>query len=85
MSQRIHTDDYDFAYPPVAVFDPRQHVPPFRDGGNNWSERRVLVCAREGSQRVICYPDGFVDPRSNLLYLACDSAQEHYLLKVPLS
>lgn len=33
----------------------------------------------------ICYPHGFVDAKKRLLYLACDSVDMHYLIKVPFS
>ena len=33
----------------------------------------------------ICYPHGFMDTESELLYLACDSVDMHYLMKIPFA
>ena len=55
-----------------------------RDGGNTWPERTLLAHTKEGLDRVICYPDGFVDAERKMLYVALDSGREHYLLRIPM-
>ena len=54
------------------------------DGGESWPNRTVLARVRDGIPKVICYPDGFVEEAESMLYVACDSAKKHYLMKVPL-
>lgn len=31
------------------------------------------------------YPHGFVDSQKNLIYIACENSQEHFLLKIPIN
>jgi predicted neuraminidase len=53
-----------------------------RDGGRTWPVQHDLVRAVQPG-KVMCYPHGFIE--GDMLYLACDTAAEHYLLKVPLA
>ncbi|MHB9106665.1 MAG: sialidase family protein [Armatimonadota bacterium] len=52
------------------------------DGGNSWPVRRPLVRSYEDGL-VICYPHAFIDPIQELIYVAYDTAREHYLFRIP--
>jgi predicted neuraminidase len=54
------------------------------DGCRTWPGRRVLARAVE-PDRVMCYPHGFVEPRSGQLHVAMDAMAAHYYMTVPLS
>ncbi len=56
-----------------------------RDGGRTWPIRKVLARVRpDVEDRVITYPDGFLDESRRTLYLALDGVGQHYLMKVPV-
>lgn len=52
-----------------------------RDRGATWPTRIKLADVTEG--RGVFYPHGHLDAERETLYIACDTASEHYLLKVP--
>ncbi len=54
-----------------------------KDGFNTWEKRLDLVTVREGRKANICYPHLYADAGREILFVACDSYREHYLLKVP--
>lgn len=55
-----------------------------RDGGQTWPTKIDLVKSQVAN-RVICYPHGFADTPRQTLYVAADTAVEHFLIKVPFS
>ena len=53
-----------------------------RDGCETWPVKLDLAHNPSGA---ICYPHGFADMERESLYIACDTRQAHYLLRVPFA
>lgn len=54
-----------------------------KDGAKTWPTKLDLATVRENVQCALCYPHGYLDEEKHMLYVACDTAVEHFLLKVP--
>ncbi len=54
------------------------------DGCKTWPIKIDLAKGVEGDL-IVCYPHAFIDHDEQILYVACDTAVTHYLLKVPLA
>lgn len=55
-----------------------------RDGGETWEQKLRLVEPRRPGVRMF-YPHAFAEEAQRLLYVACENAQTHYLMKVPFA
>ena len=51
------------------------------DGTRTWNKKIPLTKVDE----PFFYPHGFVDSQKNLIYIACENSQEHFLLKIPIN
>lgn len=64
------------------------------DNCKSWDNKIILAKYSGNRQEVdfdkeyhkvpwICYPHAFADEKQKIIYIACDSVDKHYLLKVP--